>query len=219
MIDNHKKNIEKQITRIMLIQTKESRLWQRLQNRAPFGMIGPSGYKMSLNEKSIAFISLKHKVREMGYGFIELKGGSADKVGDGGSAVDIANELTLMVPNIKKDDLIKLGKLDLGYGPQDVVLYYDGAGFLRYFITNPDFGKIGHIEMEFEYDKSEEKLIIAKEAISQYFFILKKGVHSYRALSTQQKQLHNFVLFEMRDRRYPKNPNGDWWDNFGMRIQ
>lgn len=211
-------NILTENDQVLIYESKLSRLWQHIQDRKPFGMISLSRSTMDRNERINAFITLKDKVREMGYGFIELKGGYVEKDAEGNPIKDVADELSLMVPNISKEDLIELGMIDLGHGPQDTVLYCDGDNFLGYIITNPNIGNVGDVDMEFDYGKDKDALPMGKKAVSQYFSMLKKGAHSGRKFSFKGKQMENFEIYEMRDRRYPKNPNGDWWDNFGIRI-
>ena len=202
----------------LLIETKQSRLWQHIQNRTPFGMVSLSRSTMSKKEKDTAYTFLKKKVREeMGYGFIELKGGYAEKDVEG-NPTDVIDELSLMIPNITKKDLIKLGTIDLGHGSQDTVLYCDGKDFFGYLITNSNIGNIGDVDLEFEYGKDKDALPMGMEAVSRYFSMLKKGSNRNRKFSFIPKTTESFILYEMRDRRYPKNPNGDWWDNFGIRI-
>lgn len=199
----------------LITETKLSRLWQHITNRTPFGMVSLSRGTMDNKEKKLAYNTLKEKVREKGYGFIELKGGYVEK---GEPDIDVVDELSLMVPNITKKDLIDLGSIDLGHGPQDTVLYCDGINFLGYIITNPNIGNVGDVDMEFDYGKDIDALPMGKEAVSQYFSMLKKGSHSGRKFAFKGKTNENFRLFEMGQRRTPKNPNGDWWDNFGIRI-
>jgi hypothetical protein len=213
---NLNKIIKEELT--LITETKLSRLWSHIQNRTPFGMVSLSRSDMSNKEKDRAFIRLKEEVRKKGYGYIELKGGYIEHDDEGSPTKEVVNELSLMVPNITKEHLIELGTINLGYGPQDTVLYCDGENFLGYIITNPVLGEVGSPETTFEYGKDKDALPMGKEAVSKYFSMLKKGSHSSKKFGFKVEQMDNFRLYEMGQIRTPKNPNGDWWDNFGRRI-
>lgn len=203
----------------LIKESSLSRLWHHIENRMPFAMVSLSRNTMSPAEKQDAFIKLKQTVRNMGYGFVELKGGYVEKSGNNSNPIDVVNELSLMVPNISKEDVIKIGQMDLGHGPQDTILYSDGKEFLGYLITNKNYGTIGNVDFEFDYGKGKNALPMGKEAVKQYFSMLAKGSHKGRKFAFVPKLIdENFYVYEMRDRRYPKNPEKDWWNNFGFRI-
>jgi hypothetical protein len=190
-------------------ETRLSRLWQHVENRRPFAMISLSRSAMSEDEKTKAYVTLKNEVRKLGYGFIELKGGYVE------GEIDVVDELSLMIPNIDRQNAIKLGQIDLGYGPQDTVLYCDGVDFLGYIVTSPEKGAIGSVNKKFVYGKGHDALPMVKSAVEQYFSMLAKGNHANRKFSFIPE---NFKLMEMADRRSKHNENGSWWDNFGFYI-
>ena len=201
-----------------------SRVWQHVENRRPFAFVSLSRGDMNSDEKLEAYNKLKSEVRAKGYGFIETKGGYLEKGVDGKEDKDIIDELSLMIPNMKKEDALEIGQIDLGYGPQDTILYADGENFLGYLNTNPKHGDIGAIDMEFEYGKGHDALPMAKEAVKHYFSMLAKGKHKDKKFSFKPKPEDSdedqtneeFMMFEMRDKRYSKT--GDWWKDYGVRI-
>jgi len=195
-----------------------SRVWQHIQNRTPFAFLSLSRGGMTKNEKENAYTKLKKIIRAMGYGYIQTKGGYVEKGFDGEPDTDVVDELSIMVPNITKEDALTVGQIDLGHGSQDSILYCDGKDFLGYLNTNEKEGPIGSVLTKFEYGKDHEALPMGKEAVKQYFSFLSKGSHSDRKFSFKPKMDESFVLYEMKDIKYPKYPEKDWWYNFGFRI-
>ena len=191
-----------------LNESSLSRLWQHVQNRKPFAMISLSRAGMTDKQKNEAYTTLKIDVRKLGYGYIELKGGYIE------NETDIVDELSLMIPNITQQAAIKIGETDLGFGPQDTVLYCNGVDFLGYLITNPDKGSIGSVFQKFNYGKGHDALPMVQSAVKEYFSMLAKGSHKNRKFAFIPE---SFQLMEMGQRR-TKFKEGDWWDNFGYRI-
>jgi hypothetical protein len=202
-----------------IMESSLSRVWQHIQSDKPFAMLSLSRGTMSSSEKRNAFNELKKRVRDLGYGFIEIKGGYVEKGADGAPDLEIADELSLMVPNMSKNDAITLGQVDLGHGEQDSILFSDGRGFLGYIVTNPSVGTVGSVDMQFKSGK--DAMAMGREAVSQYFSMLAKGNQAGRKFAFVPESVNTEIqLWEMRDRRQPsQNFNGDWWTEFGMRIQ
>ena len=222
MPKDYRKLVEKTLQKETIIESSLSRVWSFVQDRKPFAMISLSRGTMTDDEKEKAFIVLKQEVRKLKYGYIELKGGYVEKGISGEPDVDVT-EYSLFIPNISKNHAIQLGQINLGHGPQDSVLYCDGNSLLAYIITNPALGQIGDIDTEFEYGKDKDALPMTKKAVIQYFSMLSKGSHRGKKFSFIPKKssgtiTEEFKLYEMRDRRIPKNPDKDWWYNFGVRI-
>jgi hypothetical protein len=250
------KNIKNwnQFSENLILESRLSRMIEHMTNGKPFGMVSLSRSTMSKGEKNDAFSKLKEMVREMGYGFIELKGGYVEKgetietdsdipvrYDDG---VDVIDELSLMIPNLTLTDGIKIGTTDLGHGPQDSILYCDGDSFLGYIITNNRMGKIGDVDMEFDYSKDVDFTKSIMGVVEKYFSMLAKGSHRGRKFSfvakseevpdlatekdlegevgkeidSEKNKKKEFRLYEMESRRSPKYPERDWWYNFGKRI-
>jgi len=184
---------DENLIRKMLDKINESslsRVWQHIQNRRPFATISLSRNDMNSEQKSEAYQTLKDKVRELGYGYIELQGGYVE----GGS--DIVNEQSLMIPNISEQDAIKLGSIDLGFGAQDTVLYCNGKDFLGYIITNPEIGSVGSVSTKFNYGRDKDALPMVKNAIKNYFSTLSKGSHKNRKFAFVPE---NIQITEMID--------------------
>lgn len=203
-----------------ILESNLSRLWQHIQNNKPFAMLSLSRGSMTPTEKRNAYIELKKRVRDMGYGYIEIKGGYVEKGADGGPDLEIADELSLMVPNMKRQDAIELGGTNLGHGEQDSVLYSDGKGFLGYIITNPAVGKVGSVDMQFK--TGQDAMAMGRDAVSMYFSMLAKGNQAGRkfAFVPESVDASAVPIWEMRERRQPSSGfNGDWWSEFGIRIQ
>jgi hypothetical protein len=210
----------------LIVESSLSRFWSHVENRTPFaivswqrgGMNTPS--KENRNPKKTklaAFALLKEEVRRLGYGFIELLGGFVEQGADG-QPVDIADELSLCIPNISLKETLALGSVDLGFGPQDSILYSNGSR-IAYHNTNSAFGNIGDITMEFKYGQGKEALPMTKEVVSQYFSQLRKGSHAGKKFAFEPiPEGYAFKLLELKDRKTPRKSKYGWWANFGMRI-
>ena len=136
-----------------------SNFWKYVQNRTPFAMITLSKDGMTEQEKLHVFLMLKNNIRKLGYGYIELKGGFA--VND----VFAISEFSLMGLRMKESDVIKIGQSNLGFGPQESVLYCNGSDFLGYIITDSTEGAIGSHSEQFNYDVDQDALSIVQFAI------------------------------------------------------
>jgi hypothetical protein len=105
---------------------------------------------------------LKKKVRAMGYGYIELRGGYK---GD----ENFCHELSLLIPNIKKSQLVALGR---GF-QQHSVMWKDSQDFY-YIGTNEEAG-IGKVLMRFKKGEGQHNLELAKHKVKDFFSQLRKG--------------------------------------------
>jgi hypothetical protein len=195
-----------------LKEGSRSSLWNHVQKMLPFAIISLSRPGMDDQEKLIANSKLKDIVHKLGLGCIELKGGYVE-VGSG-SGSDRIDELSIVIPLISQLSAVKIGQTDLGFGPQDSILYCNGVDFLVFISTSIEVGPIGSITNNFNYDLDQDALPMAKSAVKEYFSMLAKGSHKERKISFIPE---NFQLMEMRQRR-TKFKEGDWWDNFGFRI-
>jgi hypothetical protein len=105
---------------------------------------------------------LKKLVRSMGYGFIEMRGGYR---GDEG----YAEELSLLIPNITKREIVALGRKY----EQHSVMYKNNKDFY-YIGTNEEAG-IGKVLMRFRKGEGQNNLELAKHKVIDFFSKLKKG--------------------------------------------
>ena len=120
-----------------LNESSLSRILQHIESDRSFGVLSAFRGGLSKRENMERHADLKDKVRGMGYGFIEMRGGYKEE--DGG----FVNELSLFVPGIDKRALVDLGS-DLD---QDSVIYKDKNSF-ELVGTNRATGK-GKVLMNF----------------------------------------------------------------------
>ena len=200
----------------MIVESSLSRLWQFVENRKPFAILSWQRAGMSISEENEVYSELKKTIRNMGYGFIELHGGYTEQdPKDPEKKIDIDSENSLFVPNMTLNDVLEVGAVDNGHGPQDSVLHSDGEG-IAYYITNPAVGQVGSVDTKFKYGQGKDAIPMAKKAVEKYFSKLVKGSHAGRKFAFVQE---NFFLEELSlDRRYPKYPNENKWKNWGIRV-
>ena len=211
--------------REIISESKLSRLWTHIEEGTPFAILSWQRGGMNIKGKNnpnpkktklAAFQLLKEELRRLGYGYIELLGGYVER-GEGDlPPVDVVDELSVCVPNMKLDDALNLGQVDLGFGPQDSILYSDGEQ-IAFHNTDPNNGKIGEITMKFKYGKGKDALPLGKDAVKEYFSQLKKGSHSGKKFAFVAEN-YTFKLLELKDRKTPRKSGYGWWANFGIRI-
>ena len=179
-----------------LNESSRSSLWKHVQKMLPFTIISLSRPGMDDQEKLIANSKLKDINRKLGFGCIELKGGYVE-VGSGSDRID---ELSLMIPKISQSDAVKIGQKDLGFGPQDSILYCNGVDLLAYISTSVEVGPIGSITKNFNYGLDHDALPIVQSAVEEYFSTLFKGSHKNGKFAFIPE---SFQLMEMGQRRTP----------------
>jgi hypothetical protein len=103
--------------------------------------------------------------RDMGYGYIEMKGGYQEEGG-------VVEELSLLIPNIKKEEIVKLGR----HYKQHSVMYKNDQDF--YYIGTNESAGIGKVLMRFKKGEGQNNLELAKHKVVQFFSQLRKGPHS-----------------------------------------
>ena len=86
-----------------LQESSLSRIMTHITKTENFGVMSPFRKEFSDKENLERYKELKELVREKGYGFIELKGGYQEETG-------FVNEKSLFIPNIKKKEMMELGK-------------------------------------------------------------------------------------------------------------
>ena len=134
----------------------------------------------------------------MGYGYIEMRGGFEEEGGN------IVNEKSLFIPNIKKDDIIKLGVKYEQYS----VLYKDNNEFVE-LGTNDDSG-IGQIKNDFIKQGWNKNLNMDSNLIKSIFSELVKGSHRGEKFLFNMKESHLFEVVELsfNERAYHKKIDG-----------
>ena len=211
--------------REIICESKLSRLWTHIEEGTPFAILSWQRGGMNIKSKSnpnpkktklAAFQLLKEELRRMGYGYIEILGGYVERSQGDLPPVDVVDELSVCIPNITLDEALKLGQVDLGFGPQDTILYSDGEK-ISFHNTDPKNGNIGDVTLRFKYGKGKEALPMGKDAVKEYFSQLKKGSHSGKKFAFVAED-YTFKLLELKDRKTPRKSGYGWWANFGMRI-
>ena len=156
----------KEITETPLVESKLSRVFQYVEDdKKDFGVLSAFRGANSEKENVAKHEELKKAIRAMGYGYIELRGGYK---GDEG----FNEELSILVPNIKKNEIVSLGRK---FG-QHSVMYKNDQDFY-YIGTNEEAG-IGKVLMKFKKGAGQENLELAKHKVVDLFSQLKKGAHS-----------------------------------------
>jgi len=155
----------KEITETPLVESKLSRVFQYVEDdKRDFGIVSASRGANSPAENKTKHEELKKMIRSMGYGYIELRGGYK---GDEG----VVEELSILVPNIKKNEILSLGRK---FG-QHSVMYKNDQDFY-YIGTNEEAG-IGKVLMKFKKGEGQQNLELAKHKVVDFFSQLKKGAH------------------------------------------
>ena len=156
----------KEATEIPLIEAKLSRVFQYVEDdEKDFGIISAFRSENSNETNKKLHDELKKKVRAMGYGFIELRGGYK---GDEG----FNEELSLLIPNIKKSEIVQLGR----HYKQHSVMYKNNEDF--YYIGTNESAGIGKVLMRFKKGEGQQNLELAKHKVVDFFSQLRKGAHS-----------------------------------------
>jgi len=161
----------KEIERLHLDESSLSRVWQHVENpKRAFGVISASRHEYSKEENRERHEELRGRIRELGYGYIELDGGYREK--SGRDSYVIVQEPSFFIPNVKYRDLISLGQ-EL---EQDSVIY-KGLGEFRVVSTRPP---VGETLVNFSQGKGYWNIDLAKEAVKEFFSSLVKGSHKGR---------------------------------------
>jgi hypothetical protein len=156
----------KEATEVSLVEAKLSRVFQYVEDdKKDFGIVSAFRGTNSDKENKARHEELKKMVRQMGYGFIELRGGYK---GDEG----YVEELSLLIPNITKKGIVDLGRKF----EQHSVMYKNDQDFY-YIGTNEEAG-VGKVLMRFRKGEGQNNLELAKHKVIDFFSSLKKGPHS-----------------------------------------
>lgn len=148
-----------------LVEAKLSRIFQYVEDpKKTFGIVSASRSELPDAENNQRYVELKKKVREMGLGFIEMKGGWTE----GGIT---SEELSLFIPKISREQILALGK---HYG-QYSVMHKDEREFV-YIGTNENAG-VGKILSRFKAKEGKDNIDLTKERVKDYFSMLRKGSH------------------------------------------
>lgn len=156
----------KEATEVSLVEAKLSRVFQYVEDdNKDFGIVSAFRGSNSDKENKARHEELKKTIRQMGYGFIELRGGYK---GDEG----YVEELSLLIPNITKKGIVDLGR----QFQQHSVMYKNDQDFY-YIGTNEEAG-VGKVLMRFKKGEGQDNLELAKHKVVDFFSQLKKGAHA-----------------------------------------
>lgn len=148
-----------------LVESSLSRVFQYVEDdKKDFGIVSAFRSVNSDKENKARHDELKKMVRQMGYGYIELRGGYK---GDEG----FNEELSLLIPNIKKSEIVALGRKF----SQHSVMYKNDQDFY-YIGTNEEAG-LGKVLMRFRKGEGQQNLELAKHKVQDFFSQLRKGAH------------------------------------------
>ena len=156
----------KEATEVSLVEAKLSRVFQYVEDdKKDFGIVSAFRGVNSDKENKARHEELKKMVRQMGYGFIELRGGYK---GDEG----YVEELSLLIPNITKKGIVDLGRKF----QQHSVMYKNDQDF--YYIGTNDEAGVGKVLMRFKKGEGQDNLELAKHKVVDFFSQIRKGPHS-----------------------------------------
>ena len=174
---------------IPLVEAKMSRIFQYVEDpKKIFGIISSFRGQYSKAENLERHARLKKQVRAMSLGFIEMKGGYKEEGG-------VVEELSLFIPNIKREDIIELGA---DYD-QHSVLYKNEKEFV--FIGTNESSGIGTVLSRFKAGAGKDNLELSKDKVEDFFSQLKKG-------SDREKKfvfnMESFSLYEQEEWNHAK---------------
>ena len=155
----------REATEVSLVEAKLSRVFQYIEDdKKDFGIVSAFRGVNSDKENKARHEELKKLVREMGYGYIEMRGGYK---GDEG----FNEELSLLIPNITKKGIVDLGRKF----QQHSVMYKNDQDFY-YIGTNEEAG-VGKVLMRFKKGEGQDNLELAKHKVVDFFSQIRKGSH------------------------------------------
>ncbi len=174
------KSLIKEDNRLITTEVKTGRIWKYITDEnSTFGIISAFRNENSNEDNKKLTTDLIKDIR-LKYGYIMLRGGFVE---DG---IEVT-ENSLFVPNIKRDEIVKLG---IKYN-QYSIIHKDNKSFVE--ISTNDSTGIGKVLHRFSTD-SKDSLIFTKELVKNYFSSLMYGPHSDRKFlfKLKERELSNF---------------------------
>jgi len=166
--------------RDLINESSLSRIWQHVENpTSTFGVLSASRKDLPNTENTKNHLELKKKIKGLGLGFIELRGGYKEETG-------FNEEMSLFVPKINKKELVSLGAEYNQYS----VLYKDKNIFVE-IGTNKNSG-VGTILGKFIKSSGKSNYDFSKEILKDFFSSLLKGSHRGKKF-----------LFRLQEREIP----------------
>lgn len=148
-----------------LKESSLSRIWEYIENnKKSFAVISAFRGERSKEENEEKHNELKSKVRELGLGYIEMRGGYKEDTG-------FVNEKSLFIPNIQEKQAVKLGK----EFDQDGILFKDSQGNFNEINTK---NSLGSRVAKFVTNAKKDNISMSQDIIKNFFSALMKGSHS-----------------------------------------
>lgn len=149
--------------RTLIAESSISRIYQHIEEPGrAFGVVSAFRSDNSAEDNNRLYMEMKGEVRKMGLGFIEMRGGYK---GDQGFSI----EPSLFIPSISRKQIIELGKK---YN-QHSIIFKDASEF-SLIGTNESAG-IGKTLSNFKFGSGKENIVLAQEAMKDFFSSLLKG--------------------------------------------
>jgi len=148
-----------------ITESSLSRIMQHIQSPKPFGVLSPFRKDNGFKENEQAYKELLNDVRELGYGYIPLKGGYKEESG-------FVKEKAIFIPGISRKEIIDLGKKYDQYS----VLHKEGDDFSE-IGTNKNSG-IGKKLMSFKTKGKNISVDDVGDMFTNFFSQLVKGSHA-----------------------------------------
>lgn len=177
-----------------ITESSLSRVWQHVNSDKNFAVISAFHLYSPLEENLAAHQQLKNDVRSLGLGFIDQGSGYTYKHKHTGTE-SLAEERSLFIPNIKKEDALKLGKKY----QQESILFKDESEFVIWYIETgkkDDFNRGSTDTMTFDqntlkYAYSQFFKSKNKNAIKKFAYVMKEEIipsreDAYRALKNKE---------------------------------
>jgi len=170
-------------------EAKLTRIFQYEEDpKKTFGIVSSFRGQYSKEENLKRHLDLKKAIRDMGLGFIEMKGGYKEEGG-------FVEELSIFIPGVKRSQIIKLGQ-DF---EQHSVMFKDEVEFV-YIGTNESSG-VGTVLSKFKAGSGKENIELAKDKVAEFFSQLKKGSHKDKKFVFN---MESFSLYEQEEWNFAK---------------
>lgn len=149
-----------------------SRLWKYQESdKIDFAILSADRSERSDEENAKLNKELKKDIKDLGYWYTELKGGYIE-VTEGGQRVPVDGENSLLIPNMKKEEAIELGKKY----DQDSVMFKDSKNkTLEYIVTNERNGELGSTDSSFETQAGKNNFSVSSGNDLDYYSRLPKS--------------------------------------------
>jgi hypothetical protein len=172
----------KEIYEAVLKEASLSRVWQLVEeDKYDFAIISASRGKYTPQENASRFFQLKKEVNEKRLGgFVELRGGYVETDQETGVQTTVTED-SLLISGITKQNALALGaKFE-----QETILWKDATGFA--YLSAQQGENFGKPTVHFKKGAGKDNLTLAKEVISQFFSMLKKGSHAGKKFAFVQE--------------------------------